>query len=198
MKKWIAGIWLTVLMVTIAGFFWFNQLVYSMPTPVPEDYVNVSTGTKINTGSKLQFAGSKPVFLHFFNPECPCSKFNIAHFKTLVKNYGDSLNFAIVIMSDKIYKEEDIQERFGLDIPVIQDDALANTCGVYSTPQAVLLKSDHTLYFRGNYNKSRYCTDEKTSYAKLAIEELLQHKKKVNMDPLALIAYGCKLPNCTN
>lgn len=198
MKKWIAGIWLTVLMVTIAGFFWFNQLVYSMPTPVPEDYVNVATGTKINIGSKLHLLGSKPVFLHFFNPACPCSKFNIDHFKTLVKNYGDSLNFAIVIMSDKIYSEKNIQDRFGLDIPVVQDEALAKTCGVYSTPQAVLLQADQTLYFRGNYNKSRYCTDEKTSYAKLAIEELLQHRKTVKTDPLALIAYGCKLPNCTN
>jgi len=198
MKKWIAGIWLTVLMVTIVGFFWYNQLVYSMPTPVPEEYVPVATGTKINTGSKLKFSTSKPVFLHFFNPDCPCSKFNMAHFKTLVKNYGDSLNFAIVVMSDKTYTKNDIQKRFGLDIPVLQDEALANACGVYSTPQAVLLKSDQTLYFRGNYNKSRYCTDEKTSFAKLAIEELLQDRKILKMDPLALIAYGCKLPNCTN
>jgi thiol-disulfide isomerase/thioredoxin len=198
MKKWIAGIWLTVLMVTIAGFFWFNQLVYSMPTPVPNQYKNVATGTKIHTASNLHFATSKPVFLHFFNPECPCSKFNMAHFKKLVKDYGDSLNFAIVVMSDQPYTEKDIQERFGLNIPVVQDENLAKSCGVYSTPQAVLLKSDQTLYFRGNYNKSRYCTDEKTSYAKLAIEELLQHRATVKMDPLALIAYGCKLPNCKN
>jgi hypothetical protein len=197
MKKWISGIWLTVLMVIIAGFFWFNQLVYSIPTPVPEDYVNVATGTRINTGPKLHLNAGKPVFLHFFNPECPCSKFNIAQFKTLVKNYGESLNFTIVIMSDKNYTEKDIQDRFGLQIPVIQDKVLAKACGVYSTPQAVLLRSDQTLYFRGNYNRSRYCTDEKTNYAKLAIKELLQRRKTVKVDPLALIAYGCKLPNCT-
>jgi len=198
MKKWIAGIWLAVLTLTIASFFWFNQLVYSMPTPVPDNYKNVENGTKISTGSKLQFATNKPVFLHFFNPDCPCSRFNITHFKKLVKNYGDSLNFAIVIMSHKGYTAKDIQTRFGLYIPVVQDDNLAKTCGVYSTPQAVLLTSDKTLYFRGNYNKDRYCSDEKTSYAKLAIEELLQHKKSANIEPLALLAYGCKLPNCTN
>jgi hypothetical protein len=198
MKKWIAGIWLSVLMLIIGGFFWFNQLVYSMPTPVPSHYIAVKNGTRISLDSRLKFTNNKPVFLHFFNPDCPCSRFNIAHFKTLVKNYGDKVNFAVVIMTAKPYTQEEIQERFGLTIPVVKDEQTAATCGVYSTPQAVLLQSDQTLFYRGNYNKSRYCTDEKTSYAKLALEEILSDKKITKMDPLALIAYGCKLPNCKN
>jgi thiol-disulfide isomerase/thioredoxin len=198
MKKWIAGVWLSVLMIIIAGFFWFNQLVYSMPTPVPNHYLNVKNGAKINISSKLNLGHDKPIFLHFFNPDCPCSRFNIAQFKALVKSYGDSLNFAVIVMSDKPFVEKDIQERFGLTIPIFKDDGIATSCGVYSTPQAVLLKSDNTLFYRGNYNKSRYCTDEKTSYAKLAIEAIVSDKKVTNMDPLALIAYGCTLPNCKN
>jgi thioredoxin-related protein len=196
MRKWIAGIWLSVLMIIIGSIFWFNQLVYSLPTPVPLAYVAVKTGTRINLDSRLTFANNKPVFLHFFNPDCPCSRFNISHFKKLVIEYGSKANFAVVIMSDKPYTEKDIQERFDLKIPVVKDERIAESCGVYSTPQAVLLDGDKTLFFRGNYNKSRYCTDEKTSYAKLALDDLLASKKITKMDPLALIAYGCKLPTC--
>jgi peroxiredoxin len=198
MKKWIAGVWLSVLLIIIAGLFWFNQLVYSLPTPVPNHYLPVNVGTKIKLNGKLNFANNKPLLLHFFNPDCPCSRFNIAQFKSLVKNYGAKVNFAVIMMSDKPYTEKDIQERFGLTIPVIKDDQLATSCGVYSTPQAVLLQNDKTLFFRGNYNKSRYCTDEKSGYAKLAIENLLSDRKIKQIDPLALIAYGCKLPNCRN
>lgn len=198
MKKWIAAVWLSVLMTIIASFFWFNQLVYSLPTPIPDKYVAVNVGSKIEIASELTVHNNKPVFLHFFNPDCPCSRFNIAHFKKLVKTYNDKVNFAVVIMSDKPYTEDEIQQRFDLIIPIVKNDKIASSCGVYSTPQGVLLRKDHTLAFRGNYNKSRYCTDEKTSYAKLAIEELLDVGKVTHIDPLALIAYGCKLPDCKN
>lgn len=196
MKKWIAGLWLSVLMIAIGGFFWFNQLVYTMPTPVPTHYSNVATGSRIDRVSELRIKNKKPIFLHFFNPDCPCSRFNIKQFKILVKAYGNQVNFVIVLMTDKPYTAPDINKRFGLSLPVIKDDGLAQSCGVYSTPQAVLLQSDLRLYFRGNYNKSRYCTDEKSSYAKLAMESLLKKKEKVHMEQLALVAYGCKLPNC--
>jgi hypothetical protein len=198
MKKWIAGIWLSVLMIAIAGLFWFNQLVYSMPTPVPSRYINVANGTRISRVSELHFKNNKPIFLHFFNPDCPCSRFNIKHFKTLVKEYGNRVNFAVVLMTNKPYTASDINERFGLSLPVIKDDGLAESCGVYSTPQAVLLQSDLHLYFRGNYNKTRYCTDERSNYAKLAVTSLLNNKATVQMEPLALVAYGCKLPDCKN
>lgn len=198
MKKWIAGVWLLVLMTIIASFFWFNQLVYSLPTPIPDKYVAVEVGRKVNIKPKLTFPNDKPVFLHFFNPDCPCSRFNIPQFEKLIKNYSGKVNFAVVLMSDKPFTEKDIQERFGLKIPVIKDDSLAISCGVYSTPQAVILLKSNTLYYRGNYNKSRYCTDEKTSYAKQALDEALMGSKTIHVDPLALIAYGCKLPDCKN
>ena len=101
-------------------------------------------------------------------------------------------------MSDKHYTVKEIQEKFDLNIPVSFDPSTAVACGVYSTPQAVLLDTIRKLYYRGNYNNSRYCTDEKTSFAKFAIEGLLNDRSKLVFSPLALRAYGCTLPNCTN
>lgn len=196
MKKWIATIWLTLLMGVIIAFFWYNQLVYSMPTPVPINYHTVQTGQPINLEGLSGFKSDKPVFLHFFNPECPCSRFNIEQFRNLVKEYHNEVDFAVILLSEKSYTQSDIQTRFGISVPVYSDSTLAAVCGVYSTPQAVLLKQDRALFYRGNYNKSRYCTDMKTNYAKIAIEGLISHKSSLTLDKYALKAYGCTLPNC--
>jgi Iodothyronine deiodinase len=194
MKKGIVVCWLTVLFGGIGFIFWRNEWIYSLPTPVPENYIAVSTGKLIN----LPFTtpAGKPVFLHFFNPRCPCSKFNMAHFKSLVKQYSDQVDFQIVVMSNVTYTVKEIQDKFDILIPVRFDEGLADSCGVYSTPQAVILGNDHALYYRGNYNKSRYCSDKKTEYARMALDALLNNQTTPGFDRFALKAYGCSLPTC--
>ena len=196
MKKWLATTWLAFLLVSIVTLFWYNQFVYSLPTPVPLNYHTVKPGKKISVNDKIKANNKKPIFLHFFNPDCPCSRFNIDQFKTLVKTYEDQVNFAVILLSDKHYTPSEIQKRFGIEVPVYADSTLAAACGVYSTPQAVVLKEDQTLYYRGNYNKSRYCTDMKTNYAKIAIEGAVEHRALSELDKYAFKAYGCTLPNC--
>ena len=73
------------------------------------------------------------------------------------------------------------------------DGSLGRALGVYSTPQAVILNGDGTLFFRGNYNLSRYCADAKTEYARLALEHALAHTPYTAPEG-ANIAYGCELP----
>lgn len=197
MKKLLAGLWLSTLMLIVGGFFWFNQFVYSLPTSVPTGYRSVAAGEKINLQLQVPLDAKKPVFLHFFNPDCPCSRFNIKEFKSLVQEHQHEINFVVVLMSGKDYTTESVRSRYGITVPVIKDMNLAQSCGVYSTPQAVLLKPGHELYFRGNYNKARYCTDEETRYAKTAVRNLLLNHDNV-LEPLAFKAYGCSVPNCSN
>jgi len=197
MKKIIVTVWLTFLFSAVGALFWYNEWRYHLPTPVPVSYKPVSTGTTIKLNVQLNNANGKPVFLHFFNPDCPCSRFNIPNFKSLVRQYGRQVNFAVVVMNNDHYTAKEIQDKFGLQIPVLFDASLAKACGVYSTPQAVLLDGQDKLYYRGNYNRSRYCTDEKTSYAKMAIAGLLNDHLQPRFDELALRAYGCSLPNCS-
>jgi hypothetical protein len=196
MRKLLVGIWLMLLFSAMGALFWYNEWVYHLPTPIPENYKPVSQGKLIKLKGLLEANRSKPLFLHFFNPDCPCSRFNISNFKSLVKQYGHQVNFVIIVMNNKLYTAKEIQDKFDLNVPVLFDTSIADSCGVYSTPQAVLLDTGHKLYYRGNYNISRYCTDEKTSYAKIAIAGLLNDHKKIIFDQLALRAYGCRLPNC--
>jgi hypothetical protein len=185
---------LTVVFSGIALLFWYNEWVYSLPTPIPVNYNKVQTGAHVDLEKYIETEKDKPVFIHFFNPSCPCSKFNIPHFKSLVKKYGSKATFAIAVMSKDQYSAEEIQDKFGLTIPVLFDKSLAASCGVYSTPQAVILDKDHTLYYRGNYNKNRYCTDKKSNYAEIAIDALVNQNPQPVFEEAALKAYGCQLP----
>ncbi|WP_431212740.1 deiodinase-like protein [Puia sp. P3] len=99
---------LALIFIGITSFFWFYDWKYSLPTPVPEGYKTVSCGTPINVLRQLQ-SGNRPLFLHFFNPSCPCSRFNMPHFQSLVKQYGAKADFAIVVMSDKPHTVREIR-----------------------------------------------------------------------------------------
>ena len=197
MRKGTVIIWLALLFAGIIALFWHNDWVYSLPTPIPKNYKPVNPGEEMPLALKLKSADNKPIFLHFFNPDCPCSRFNITHFKSLMKEYGNEANFEIVVMSNKNYTVKDIQDKFELSVPVLFDSTIAISCGVYSTPQAVIIDANNKLFYRGNYNRSRYCADKKSEYAKMALDSLLHHRTNIAFDQFALKAYGCQLPSCT-
>jgi hypothetical protein len=197
MKKLIVAGWLLTLSLVVAALFWYNEYQYSLPTPVPPNYTAIDMGTPIKLDGRFNFPNNKPVFIHFFNPDCPCSRFNIKHFKSLVKQYGGKVNFVMVLMTDKRYSPQEIQHRFDIDIPVLPRTNIARLCGVYSTPQAVIISSKHQLFYRGNYNRSRYCNDTKSEYARIALQDLLARQSLSGIDLLAFKAYGCQLPICS-
>jgi thiol-disulfide isomerase/thioredoxin len=195
--KIVLLLWLSLIFGTISYLFWRNEYKNSLPTPVPVNYKPVAIGDPISLNGEFKATSNKPVFLHFFNPDCPCSKFNIPHIESLVKKYGDKISFAIVVIGkDSSYTEHDIQDRFDLTIPVLFDTSIATSCGVFSTPQAVLLDANRKLYYRGNYNRSRYCADDKSNFAQIAIDSLLNKSQNPLLDKLDLKSFGCTLPNC--
>ncbi|HEV7783642.1 MAG TPA: redoxin domain-containing protein [Chitinophagaceae bacterium] len=198
LKKSFIAVWLIIIGSGIAYAFWHQEWKYSLPTPVPSNYHAINSGTYVSLKDipGLEHS-SKPLFLHFFNPNCPCSRFNITHFKSLVNEYGDKIDFAVVALtSNRRYTEKDIQQKFDLAIPVVFDSSYAVACGVYSTPQAAIIDTGKRLYYRGNYNKSRYCTDKKTNYAQIAIDALLAEQSQPRLGPGATVSYGCTLPIC--
>lgn len=172
---------------TLVGYiFWQQELKYTLPTPVPASYTPVFFEEQI----RLPVAQTTPVFLHFFNPDCPCSRFNRKHVNELVFQFKDKIKFKVVIPS--YASIEEARSFFDDDIEIIVDTAgWAEACGVYSTPQAVIIDQHSKLYFRGNYNRTRYCTDPKTNYAEIALQSFVQHKSLPLMDELAKRAYGC-------
>jgi len=136
-----------------------------------------------------------PFFLHFFYPNHPWFRFNMGHFKSLFKKYGNEATFAIGVMSNQNFNSKEMQVKFNLSIPVFYDSSIAITCGVYSTPQIVIIDKEDRLFFRGNYNKTRYCPDGRSNYVEQALDGLLHHNNLI-FNQYALKTYGSSLPNC--
>lgn len=189
--------WLLLLSATVAYLFWYNEWKYQLPTPVPSDYKAVCTGTTIALTDPTLKLHHRPVLIHFFNPSCPCSRFNISTLASLVQQYRSRVDFAVVLVTgNSTYSDHDFESRYGLHVPVLHDTTLARRCGVYSTPQAVILDQNNRLYYRGNYNSSRYCINETTSFARIALDSVLRHVPSPSFAIAATRSYGCSLVSC--
>jgi thioredoxin-related protein len=186
------------LLALVGYIFWLNEIQYLRPTPVPVDYRPVTLGEQIPLHQHLALDGNKPVFLHFFNPSCPCSRFNVQHFSQLVRQYGKDVTFVVVLQGDQSPSLFDLSLKkiYTLNIPLVKDSNrdLARLCGVYATPQAVLLSHSGQLLFRGNYNLARYCTQEKTNFAEISLIQVLQGEEIPDFGRQATQAWGCSLP----
>src|SRR5688572_6777344 len=108
MRKVILALLLAVLAAGISFLFWHDDWKYSLPTPVPQSYKAVPTGSSIALADRLPLGEERPVFLHFFNPRCPCSRFNVPQFRALAREYGDRIDFGVVVLSPEHYTEEEI------------------------------------------------------------------------------------------
>lgn len=158
------------------------------------DYRVVVPGEVIRYDSALiPQQHNKPILLHFFNPDCPCSRFNVKHFYSLQRNYKDKIDFYAVVEGPEKVQPAKKFVKSDVAILVDTDGRLARICGVYSTPQAALIQTDNQLYYRGNYNRSRYCTSKNTNYVEMALDSIVTNKEAPNFGELATLSYGCSL-----
>ncbi len=184
------------ILIAISVIFWQQEIQYAQPTPVPAGYRAVVPGQVLKLPVDLPLLKQQPVLFHFFNPACPCSRFNLKHFRALVKQYGNAITFCAVVPENYLGQTEQVRQSLGISVAVIADEGkqLARMCGVYSTPQAALLDVKGRLYYRGNYNKSRYCTLKATNFTQMAIDSLLAGLPAPLFGNLATRSYGCELP----
>lgn len=176
--------------------FWQQQLRFMAPTPVPSGHRQVPLGMKVSHRLPALGADGRLRLLHFFNPDCPCSRFNLQHFKSLSRRYAGEVAFFVVQQSDE--QEAEAAAAFGeLDIKVIEDadGALADICGVYATPQAVILDEAGRIIYRGNYNRARYCSSRNSWFAQQMLDARLGKAPGLLPDTSAFIPYGCNLPS---
>lgn len=205
MKKVALTIILAGIVVSIGCVFWYQEMQYLMPTPIPAGYTVIHPEEFIQYDSalipSLPSLGTRPVgqhkkpkLLHFFNPECPCSRFNLKHFETLTRAYKDNIDFYVVVDSEE--KIEPAKKLVGTQVTIVVDSnkKLASACGVYSTPQAAIIQTSNRLYFRGNYNRSRYCTSKESNFVQMALDSLAAGKRPPVFIELATKSYGCSIP----
>jgi hypothetical protein len=192
----IAALTITLLAIFsgIAAIFWYQEMQYLLPTPIPKNYRVVSPHEIVQFDSTLIVQKNvKPKLLHFFSPDCPCSRFNLKHFLSLKRKYEHAIDFFVVIAN----REDVTSAKYmvGKDITIVVDnnEKLAKACGVYSTPQAALIQENNQLYFRGNYNRSRFCVDKNSNFVQMAIDSLIARRGAPHFIELATQSYGCSI-----
>ena len=201
--RWIrlalAALGCLVLLGAAAGVLWWQDWRYSLPTPRPQGLVQVAPGSRVRAASldaMLPSPNGRPVLLTFLNPRCPCSRFNLDHVRTLQREWAGRVDFAAVVEGSARSRAAGELARLRLDMEAIPDPdgRIAAAYGIYSSPQAVVLDAQRRLYFRGNYNASRYCTEAATEYARLALDSLSMGQPTPRF-PGTEVAYGCELPS---
>jgi hypothetical protein len=139
----------------------------------------------------------RPLLLHFFNPSCPCSRFNVDHVRALATRFAPNVTVVAILAEGDPATMRAAYRTLALDLPdyyVDGDRRLADALGVYATPQAAIVDGAGRLYFVGNYNRTRYCRERDTEFARIALEALVAGARPPALVPAATIAYGCLLP----
>jgi len=182
-------------LMVIGYLFWTRELQYITPTKKPHNYVEVKVMDKVNLEEALGPANGKPFFIHYYNPYCPCAKFNYGYYEDLVKKQAGNFNMYMVMREMDSDVLDEIREKVNTNITILIDEGgeIARQTGVYSTPQAVLVNEDYTMYYRGNYNRSVFCTQKDYNYAEMAIDSMLMDRPTPDFGYFATTSYGCSL-----
>jgi peroxiredoxin len=186
----------TCILLLIGFIFWQQEYKFSLPTPIPINHILLSKGDSVNLPDNLLKQGAN--YFHFYNYNCPCSRFNIKEFQSIVKKYENDINFYAVLQTTDTNKEaiNEFKAKYDLGIKVLDDPngEIAKSLGVYSTPQVVIVK-DQKIFYKGNYNKARFCLSKNTKFAEMALTALMKNEEPPMFPSVAEIAYGCELPS---
>ena len=196
-------IWITILssFILIIGYvFWTEEVKFWTPTPKPDSVKEINMGEK----APLAVIGingdlDRPLLIHFYNPFCPCSKFNFKEFKKITSDYKGKMDFLLVAQTDKDVPnlKSEISNKFfnKINIKIDTSGNIAEEFGVYSSPQVVLVDDQGYIFYKWNYNSARYCTNKQTAYASISIEKLLNDRGVPDFTSQATTPYGCVLPS---
>jgi len=177
------------------GAFWFQEWRYSLPTPRPVALQQTGVGEKVLLPPAIGNS-KQPMLLHFFNPDCPCSRFNVDHVRQLIARYGGQVRVVAVLETSDPGEALQAFQHLDLACEAVPDPAgeIAAWAGVYSTPQGVVLDEQGRLYYRGNYNRGRFCTAAETEFVRIALDGCLAQLPPPQFPVEATIAVGCELP----
>jgi len=185
---------ISALLGAVIIIFWTEQARFLLPTPKPDQHYEVAFGERPDLSAAGIELKNGVNLLHFYNPDCPCSRFNLRHFQSLLKAYNQQVGFYIVTQAPTdVFDEEAAAGE--LKVLVDQSGEIADLCGVYATPQAVVLDQQGSIIYRGNYNRARFCTSRDSWFTQMVLDSELGQGQPVQLSQEAFVPYGCNLPS---
>lgn len=206
-KNWFVGLLVSVWVVSTVFAFWWFQFRNIQAFDI-NDVVNKTVffesgelGARLeNLVNKEQQSNKlKPIsVVHFWNPDCPCNRFNEVHVKKIISDYADkNVQFTIVV-SGKNTKLRKLREERARKI--FSHSAVKNIYsdwsmdkGPPSSPAVAVINSSGELVYFGPYSLGANCSADKGKFVEKVLDQLKDEKQRQKKQ-LNTLAVGCFCP----
>ncbi len=187
----IVGVWL---LGTAVGFWWFE--FRDLRAFGGEASTRFFDGDALRRSVQAIVPASsgvaRPVVLHFWEPDCSCSRFSNQHVRELIANYvPKGFRFMVVAHAASPEREAALrrqaQQVFGAVEVVFSHDAQLDA-HIPSSPAAVILDAKKGLAYFGPYSSGAVCSAGKGSFVEAILDEVAQGRNPAKVNTLA---YGC-------
>lgn len=207
-KNWfVGGLVVSWLVATVFAFWWFQ---FKNIKAFDKDAISNRTvffesgelGNRLeNLIEKESKTGKQPgsiSVIHFWNPDCPCSRFNEVHVKKIISDYADkNVEFSVVVSGKTSQQRNAYSELakqvFNFDaVKAIRSDWPMEQ-GPPSSPAVAIMNKQGKLVYFGPYSLGARCSPDKGKFVEKALDglsdEKLPQKKQLNT-----LAVGCFCP----
>ncbi len=133
----------------------------------------------------------RPVVLHFWDPDCACSRFNNRHVRELIATYEPKgFRFMIVPRTNSAEQEQALREKakreFGaVEVVFIQDAQL----DIPSSPAVLVLNRGLNLTYFGPYSNSAICSARTGRLVEAILDDIVQGREPA--PKVSTLAHGC-------
>jgi len=207
-KNWFVSILVVSwLIATVFAFWWFqfknindfdvdavaNQTVFFESGKLGSRLENLIEA-EIKEGKKSDLIS----VIHFWNPDCPCSRFNEVHVKKIMSDYtAKNVVFTIVVSgkSAEQRKERALLARQVFNLAAVKDirSDWPLKKGPPSSPAVAIMNKQGKLVYFGPYSLGARCSPDKGQFVEKVLDRLsdekLAQKKQLNT-----LAVGCFCP----
>lgn len=197
-RRWLAGLLIGGWVGLTAGAFWYFEFQFLKPIVRPASAKALQMGEaapirelETLSGERIALGEGGPTVLHFWNPECPCSRFNEPSVKRMAE-VNPEVRFVLVIEEAELTAKlrEKVETTFPFPAVHDADGAIAKAFGAFATPAACLLDAEGRVQFMGTYLATAYCSSQQTDAVQVALAAMLSGKDA----PASAPAYGCAIP----
>lgn len=171
---------------TVAAFWWFE--FRNLQAFQPEQAVLFDSGSLQDSLAQQFGEAAGPVALHFWDPDCPCTRFNTPHVRDLMAAYAEK-GMRFVVLTPTAALQTRAREEFGPQVEI----RVAGPLDPLSSPAAVLLDGQGQLAYFGPYSTGANCTTGNGDYVELVLNELDAGNNPRQINTLAVGCF-CRWP----
>ena len=188
-QRWALMILALWLAVVLCGFWWFQWRWYFLVDTQTVWFKGQGWVEASQSPDFIADGGNGPVVVHFYDPACPCSKFNTEHVLALIEEYqGRGVQFEVRVPSADVQAQA--RQLFGVPVAVAADaqrPAASPSALVLNQAQA----AGRTVAYVGPYSAGAVCTGAEDDFVGLVLNRLLNQEK---LGWESNLAKGCLCP----